>query len=59
MLAPPAPQQPRPAEVLPALVAKLVDVVSVELVLPGGAKPAAEPAKAAAPAKKGEMEWSE
>lgn len=48
----------RPAEVLPALVAKLVDVVKVELVLPGGVKPApAEPAKA--PAKKGEMEWSE
>lgn len=58
MPAPPAPQQPRPAEVLPALVAKLVDVVKVELVLPGGVKPAAEPAKAAAPAK-GEMEWQE
>jgi acetolactate synthase regulatory subunit len=60
MPAPPAPQQPRPAEVLPALVAKLVDVVSVELTLPGGVKPAAaEPPKAAAPAKKGEMEWQE
>jgi acetolactate synthase regulatory subunit len=29
---PMAPGKPRPAEVLPALVAKLVDVVSVELV---------------------------
>lgn len=50
----------RPAEVLPALVAKLVDVVKVELVLPGAVKPTApEPPKAPAPAKKGEMEWSE
>lgn len=49
----------RPAEVLPALVAKLVDVVKVELVSSGGAKAAAvEPAKAAAPAK-GEMKWEE
>ena len=50
----------RPAEVLPALVAKLVDVVKVELVLPGAVKPeVVEAPKAPAPAKKGEMEWQE
>ena len=49
----------RPPEVLPALVAKLVDVVKVELVSSVGAKaPAVEPPKAAAPAK-GEMKWEE
>lgn len=49
----------RPAEVLPALVGKLIDVVKVELVSSGGAKAGAvEPAKAAAPAK-GEMKWEE
>lgn len=49
----------RPAEVLPALVAKLVDVVKAELVPAPGAKPAAvEPAKTSAPAK-GEMKWEE
>ena len=49
----------RPAEVLPALVAKLVDVVKVELVS-SGAKPAAGPDKGPPPAPaKGEMKWEE
>ena len=50
----------RPPEVLPALVAKLIDVVKVELVSPDGAKtesdPVPAPAKAPAP---GEMKWEE
>ncbi len=51
MPVPPAVQQARPAEVLPALVAKLVEVEKVELRGPGAA--AAPPAtKAAAPAPK-------
>jgi len=60
MPAPPAPPQPRPADVLPALVAKLVDVQHVELRAPGArpeAAPKAEPkAKAGKP---GEMAWEE
>ena len=47
MPVPPAVQQARPAEVLPALVAKLIEVESVELRGPGS--PAT---KAAAPAPK-------
>ncbi len=47
MPVPPALQQPRPAEVLPSLVAKLVEVESVEL---RSASPATKPA---APAPKG------
>ena len=58
--APPAPPQPRPADVLPALVAKLVDVQHVELRASGGrpdtVKPADSKAKAAKP---GEMAWEE
>jgi len=59
MPVPPAVQQARPAEVLPALVAKLIEVESVELRAPGG-KPlpgasgngADAPRKAKAPAGK-------
>src|SRR6185436_17483362 len=50
MPVPPAVQQARPAEVLPALVAKLVEVEKVELRGPGPEAPAT---KAAAPAPKG------
>ena len=56
MPAPPAPSLPRPADVLPALVAKLHDVIKVEL-RSTGEKPAAE-----APRSKlasGEMHWEE
>ena len=49
MPVPPAVQQARPAEVLPALVAKLVEVEKVELRGPGSEAPAT---KAAAPAPK-------
>jgi acetolactate synthase regulatory subunit len=61
MPAPPAPQQPRPADVLPALVAKLVDVQHVELRAPGAlpeaaGKPVEPKAKAGKP---GEMAWEE
>jgi acetolactate synthase regulatory subunit len=60
MPSPPAPQQPRPADVLPALVAKLVDVQHVELrapcVRPESAKPAEPKAKVGKP---GEMAWEE
>lgn len=43
MPVPPAVQQARPAEVLPALVAKLVEVETVELRGPGTAAPKAAP----------------
>ena len=61
MPAPPAPQQPRPADVLPALVAKLVDVQHVELRASGGrTEPAAEASKPKSKAgKPGEMAWEE
>src|SRR5262245_21267489 len=49
MPVPPAVQQARPAEVLPALVAKLVEVEKVELRGPGVEAPAT---KASAPAPK-------
>ena len=56
MPAPPGVQQQRPAEVLPPLVAKLIDVVKVELVGSAAAKaPPVEPPKAAG----GEMKWEE
>ena len=60
MPAPPAPQQPRPADVLPALVAKLVDVQHVELRSPGG-RPEAAPAVEApkTKAKAGLPTWEE
>lgn len=68
MPVPPAVQQARPAEVLPALVAKLVEVESVEL-RSSGPRPAPEaPAKGAAAAPKhraaagqpsGELHWEE
>ena len=60
MPAPPAPQQPRPADVLPALVAKLVDVQHVELRAPGG-RPEAAPAVEApkTKAKAGLPTWEE
>jgi acetolactate synthase regulatory subunit len=51
MPVPPAVQQARPAEVLPSLVAKLVEVESVELRAPG-ANPGSAATKAAAPAPK-------
>jgi acetolactate synthase regulatory subunit len=67
MPVPPAVQQARPAEVLPALVAKLVEVEKVEL--RGPESPSQPPAtKAAAPAPKskaaagkpsGDMHWEE
>lgn len=64
MPVPPAVQQARPADVLPALVAKLVEVEHVELRAPG-AKPAAPsgngsdaPRKAKSPAgKAGEQQF--
>jgi acetolactate synthase regulatory subunit len=59
MPAPPGVQQQRPPEVLPALVAKLIDVVKVELVSPGGSKEPAAPAPAAAPVKGKTQEWEE
>jgi len=60
MPAPPAPQQPRPADVLPALVAKLVDVQHVELRAPGVRPEASKPAEPKAKAgKPGEMAWEE
>lgn len=67
MPVPPAVQQARPAEVLPALVAKLVEVEKVELRAPGAkpdasaSKPAAAAPKSKAPAGKpsGEMHWEE
>jgi acetolactate synthase regulatory subunit len=60
MPVPPAPQQPRPAEVLPALVAKLVDVQHVELRGPGARAEAPKPAGPKAKAgKPGEMAWEE
>lgn len=60
MPAPPAPQQPRPADVLPALVAKLVDVQHVELRAPGARPEAAKPVEPKAKAgKPGEMAWEE
>jgi acetolactate synthase regulatory subunit len=58
--APPAPPQPRPADVLPALVAKLVDVQHVELRSPGGRPEGAKPVEPKAKAgKPGEMAWEE
>ena len=61
MPSPPAPQQPRPADVLPALVAKLVDVQHVELRGAGAAPEASKPAaaKAKKAGKPGEMAWEE
>ena len=61
-LIPLAPGKPRPVEVLPALVSKLVDVERVELVgvtskAPSASKPA-EP-KAKATKATGEMAWEE
>jgi acetolactate synthase regulatory subunit len=60
MPAPPAPQQPRPADVLPALVAKLVDVQHVEFRASGASpevvKPSVPKSKAGKP---GEMAWEE
>ena len=65
MPVPPAVQQARPAEVLPALVAKLIEVEKVEL-RAAGAKPAAAPSgngsdaapKAKSPAgKPGDMQF--
>jgi len=47
----------RPPEVLPALVAKLIDVVKVELVA-SKAEPSPVPAPAKAPVT-GEMKWEE
>jgi len=51
MPVPPAVQQARPAEVLPALVAKLIEVEKVEL-RGSGSAPEAPATKAAAPAPK-------
>jgi acetolactate synthase regulatory subunit len=69
MPAPPAPPLPRPAEVLPALVAKLEDVVKVELKSGSASKPppaeppgngsAGDPKKKAPAGKPGEMHWEE
>lgn len=60
MPAPPAPPQPRPADVLPALVAKLVDVQHVELRGAGGAPEASKPSGSKAKVgKPGEMAWEE
>ena len=69
MPVPPAPPQPRPAEVLPSLVAKLCEVEKVEL-RAAVSRPPAEPPGNGAPgeAKKksgaakpgaGEMHWEE
>ena len=68
MPVPPAVQEQRPAEVLPALVAKLLEVEKVELHA-SSTKPATEPSgKGAPPAAKsraaagkptGEMRWEE
>lgn len=64
-----APGKPRPAEVLAPLVAKLIDVISVDLVHATGKSVSAEPAgngspqepkkKSAAGRPQGEMRWEE
>ena len=51
MPVPPAVQQARPAEVLPALVAKLIEVEKVELQGPGSPAPATKPGAAAPKSK--------
>ena len=62
MPVPPAVQQARPAEVLPALVAKLVEVETVELRAPGAQTPATKgqapaPKSKAAAGKAGDMHF--
>jgi len=68
MPVPPAIQQPRPVEVLPALVAKLFEVEKVELRTAGAKPPAAPPGngspqeppkKAGAGKPAGELHWEE
>ena len=69
MPVPPAIQQPRPAEVLPALVAKLCEVEKVELrsaaaakppaASPGNGSPQEPPKKAGAGKPAGELHWEE
>ena len=64
-----APGKPRPAEVLPHLVSKLVDVMSVELVYatgksvstepPGNGSPQEPKKKPAAGKPTGELRWEE
>lgn len=53
------PTKPRPVEVLPALVAKLVDVVSVELSGVPKAAPGKPEIKSKASKPAGEMVWEE
>ncbi len=53
------PTKPRPVEVLPALVAKLVEVVSVELTGVPKAAPGRPEAKPKAPKPAGERVWED